>query len=332
MTGQGRWYGDALAPPVLVPKESMTTSPPSPPPALQRRLTREEIDAAVREGDLHRMGVRPPLGSYLRQLWRRRDFTVVLATSKATARHQNNYLGQLWALINPILNAFVYVLIFGFVLHVSREGTNNAVAFVVIGIFMFRFFETSVNAGVKSIKDNISLVRSVHFPRAVLPIAGVLAELTTLLPAIVVMVLIAWGSGFIPDPAFGAVPITWRWLLVPPAVALLWLFNTGCAFMVARWVAITPDLQNVIPYIMRFLMYGSGVIFSIDRFLDPPASTVLQYQPVAVYLYLARSSIMDDPSFPLDPVMWAAGAAWALVFLVVGFLVFWRGEERYGRD
>lgn len=310
----------------------MTTTTPTPPPALHERLSRDEVESAIRDGELHRMGVRPALRPYLRQLWQRRDFTVVLATSKATARHQNNYLGQLWSLINPILNAFVYVLIFGFVLHVSREGTNNAVAFVVIGIFMFRFFETSVNAGQKSIKDNISLVRSVHFPRAVLPISGVLAELTTLLPAIVVMVLIAWASGYIPDPSFAAVPISWEWLLIVPAVALLWLFNTGCAFMVARWVAITPDLQNVIPYVMRFLMYGSGVIFSIDRFLDPPASMVLQYQPVAVYLYLARSAIMDDPAFPIDPVMWGVGAGWAIVFLLIGFLIFWRGEERYGRD
>lgn len=315
------------------PKESMTTTtPPSPPPALHTSLSRAEVEAATRAGGLHRMGVRPSLRPYVRQLWQRRAFTVVLATSKAAARHQNNYLGQAWALINPILNAFVYVLIFGFILHISRAGTTNAIAFVVIGVFMFRFFETSVSAGAKSVKDNLSLVRSVHFPRAVLPISGVLAELTTLVPAIVVMIVISWASGYLPYEEFAAVPITWEWLLIIPIVALLWLFNTGCAFLVARWVAITPDLQNVIPYAMRFLMYGSGVIFSIDHYLEPPVSTVLQFQPVAVYLYLARSAIMDDPAFPSDATMWIFGLAWAIVFALVGFLVFWRGEERYGRD
>lgn len=310
----------------------MTTSPPSPPPALHEQLSREAVAEATRAGGLERMGVRPPLGRYLSQLWQRRDFVVVLATSKAAARHQNNYLGQFWALINPILNAFVYVLIFGFILHVSRDGTENAIAFIVIGIFTFRFFETSVNAGTKSLKDNSNLVRSVRFPRAVLPTAGVLAELTTLLPALAVMIVISWGSGFIPDDAFAPVPISWEWLLVVPTVALLTLFNTGCAFMVARWVAITPDLQNVIPYVMRFLMYGSGVIFTIGQRFDAPLSTMLDYQPVAVYLYLARSAIMDDPSFPLNPAMWAWGLGWAIIFFVVGFLIFWRGEERYGRD
>ena len=310
--------------------QSATTQAPA---AIHTRLDQAELQATVAANGLARMGVRPRLGSYVSELWRRRAFVAVLATSKAYARHQSNYLGQFWALLNPVLNAFVYVLIFGFILHVSREGTNNAIAFVVVGTFMFRFFETSVNAGAKSIRSNLNLVRSVHFPRAVLPIAGVLAELTTLLPAIVVMMVISWASGLLADPAFAPVPITWQWLLIAPCVGLMWLFNTGCAFLVARWVAITPDLQNIIPFTMRFLMYGSGVIFSVDRFVgDGLASAILSYQPVAVYLYLARSSIMSDPNFPQDPIMWALGVAWALVFVLIGFLVFWRGEERYGRD
>jgi teichoic acid transport system permease protein len=30
--------------------------------------------------------------------------------------------------------------------------------------------------------------------------------------------------------------------------------------------------------------------------------------------------------------MWLVGTGWALLFLGVGFVMFWRGEERYGRD
>lgn len=306
---------------------------PQAPAGLHTRMEPDQVAAIVAEGGLTQMGVRPPLGTYLRRLWQRRSFTTVLATSKATARHQNNYLGQFWAVLNPLLNALVYVLIFGFLLDVSRGGVNNVVAFIVIGTFMFRFFETSVNAGAKAIRGNLNLVRSVHFPRAVLPISGVLAELTTLLPALAVMLAIAWSSTYLPVPGIEAVPLTWEWLLLVPAIVLLWLFNTGCAMFVARWVAITPDLENVIPFVMRFLMYGSGVIFSIDHYLpDSPAAALLEYQPVAVYLYLARSSVMSDPALPQDALMWALGAGWALLFLIAGFLVFWRGEERYGRD
>ncbi|MGO2048740.1 MAG: ABC transporter permease, partial [Brachybacterium tyrofermentans] len=172
---------------------------------------------------------------------------------------------------------------------------------------------------------------SVKFPRAVLPIAGVLTELTILLPAVVVMAVISYVSGFLPFA--GKVTIDWYWLLTIPAITLMWIFSTGCAFLVARWVALAPDLDNIIPHIMRVLMYASGVIFSIDRYLGQFSwGWIAQYQPVAVYLYLVRSCLLNEPAYQPSLTMWLFGIGWAIVFAIVGFVVFWRGEERYGRD
>ena len=234
-------------------------------------------------------------------------------------------------LISPIINASVYVLIFGFLLKVGREGIDNTIAFIVVGVFMFRFFERSVMAGAHSLQKNMNLVRSVQFPRAVLPTAGVLAELTVLGPALVVMCVIAYFSGFL--PIAGRVTIDWYWLLLPVAVLLTWVFSTGCAFISARLVAQTPDIDNLLPHVIRILMYASGVIFSVDRFVSQFSwGWLMEYQPVAVYLYLVRSSILNETAYPPDAFMWLLGVIWAVLFSVVGFLFFWAGEERYGRD
>ncbi|PWH06481.1 ABC transporter [Brachybacterium endophyticum] len=301
------------------------------PPPLERTYAPEWVETTARQNGLDRMGVRPSLREYIPELWKRRTFIRVLAISKAQAKNQNTYLGQVWALLTPILNAFVYILIFGFILQVGRAGIENTIAFIVVGVFMFRFFEMSLTAGSKAIRTNMNLVRSVHFPRAVLPIAGVAAELTTLAPALVVMCVIAYFSGLLPNE--GAVPLAWRWLLLVPAVLLLWCFCTGVSFIMARVVAQTPDIDNLIPFGARILMYASGVIFSIDHFVGKFSwGWVMEYQPVAVYLSLARSSILNEPAYPLDPVMWLVGLGWAAVFLVGGFLYFWQGEETYGRN
>ncbi|MGP9538490.1 ABC transporter permease [Brachybacterium sp. AOP43-C2-M15] len=304
---------------------------PEVPPPLERTFTPESVEQAVSENELEQIGIRPRLIPYVRELWKRRSFIGVLAVSKAYAENQNTYLGQVWALFSPIINASVYVLIFGFILRVGREGIENTIAFIVVGVFMFRFFERSVMAGAHSLNKNMNLVRSVHFPRAVLPIAGVLAELTVLGPALVVMCVISYVSGFL--PIAGEVTIDWYWLLLFPAVLLMWAFSTGCAFMVARWVAMTPDLDNLLPHFMRILMYSSGVIFSIDRYLGQFSwGWIMEYQPVAVYLYLVRSCLLNEPAYQPDGFMWLLGAVWAVLFSVVGFLIFWGGEERYGRD
>lgn len=292
--------------------------------------TSDQLRELAEAQGLTQMGVRPPLGEYVRALWARRQFTVVLARSKAYARNQTNYLGQLWSLLNPALNALTYVLIFGILLNTTK-GVGNRIAFIIVGTFTYRFFDQSVSAGARSISSNMNLVRSVHFPRAVLPISSVISELVTALPAVLVMIMFSFLSGFL--PGMESVNPSWDWILVVPALALMWVFNIGCAFMVARWVAITPDLNNVIPFALRLLMYGSGVMWTITSHIhDALLQKIFEFQPVAVFLYLVRASIMDEPSIPQSPDRWLAGAVWAVVFVVGGFLMFWRGEERYGRD
>ncbi|GAA1300022.1 ABC transporter permease [Brachybacterium alimentarium] len=315
----------------MAAREAERNAAPTVPAPLERAFDQAEVVHAALQNGLEPIGVRPHLVPYLKDLWSRRSFIKVLAASKAYAENQNTYLGQLWTLLSPLMNAAVYVLIFGFILQVGREGIENTIAFIVCGVFMFRFFDRAVMAGAHSINKNLNLVRSVKFPRAVLPIAGVLAELATLGPAVLVMCLISYFSGFL--PIAGKVTIDWYWLLTIPAIGLLWIFSTGCAFLVARWVAITPDLDNLIPHAMRVLMYASGVIFSIDRYLGQFSwGWIAQYQPVAVYLHLVRSCLLNEPAYPQSLTMWLLGIGWAVVFSVVGFLVFWRGEERYGRD
>ncbi len=298
--------------------------------------TSQERQAIAKQYGLEQMGVRPPLGRYIRDVASRWAFIRVLGTATAYSKNQNNYLGQLWAVLNPTLNAIVYVLIFGVLIGANR-GVENTIAFIVIGTFLFRFVEQSVHGGSKSIAQKSTLIRSLHFPRAVLPIAEVVSLLTTLVPALVVMCAIVLVSGLLPQ--YPPVHVTWSWLLLPFIVALLWIFNTGIAFMVARAVAITPDLDNVIGFVMRLVMYGSGVIFPVTHYVDRLSETaqailgpILEYQPIGVFLYVARSILTQEPNIPQDPVMWAWAAGWAVVTFVVGFIIFWRGEERYGRD
>lgn len=278
---------------------------------------------------LREMGVRPPLGEYIRSVWARRQFIRVVAQSKAYAENQNTYLGQFWALLTPLMNALVYVLIFGIILRADR-GVDNVIGFIVVGVFIYKFFSDSVTKSAESIPNNRNLVRSLHFPRASLPLAAVLTQLTTLLPALFVMALITWGSGFANHVEGGP---SWRWLLIVPAIPVLYLFSTGCGFILARICSAVPDLLNLIPFVLRLVMYGSGVLFAIDHYVSHPAlSTMLEYQPVAIMLNIARQAMLQEDSIPLDPAKWAWALGWAVLFFVVGFVIFWRDEARYGRE
>lgn len=276
-------------------------------------------ELAARHG-LTKTGARPALPVYLRALWHRRHFALTLAMSKAYARNQHSYLGQLWAVLTPMLWAGVYLLVFGLLLNTSR-GVGNFAGFLVVGVFLFRFSASAITAGSGSITRNQSLITSLQFPRALLPAAIVLAELLALVPALVVLLVIV--------PLTGE-PVTWRWLLFPAAVLLQWLFGTGVAFVAARLVAQVRDVANIIPFVTRALLYVSGVFFSISHYAGSSwLGQALSYQPVAVYLQLGRSCLLTDVTAPTATWLWGIG--WAVLALVLGFVWFWRGEERYGR-
>lgn len=272
-------------------------------------------------------GARPGLVAYVRQLWGRRHFILAFSQAKLTAQYSQAKLGQLWQVVTPLLNAFVYYMIFGLILKAGRGmSTSTYIPFLVTGVFVFTFTQNSVMAGVRAISGNLGLVRALHFPRASLPVSFALQQLQQLLFSMVVLFAVAVGFGSYPSLS---------WLLIVPVLALQFCFNTGLALIVARMGAKTPDLAQLMPFILRTWMYASGVMFSIHTMLaGRPAWVVhvLQVNPAAVYMDLMRFALIEDyVAENLPPHVWAVALFWAVVVLAGGFVYFWRAEERYGR-
>lgn len=282
---------------------------------------RSELAELAAQHGLVRVGGRPSLPTYVRTIWERRAFLWTMASSRSYSKNQNNYLGQLWAVLSPMTLAGVYYLVFAVMLD-TTGGIENFVAFLVIGIFIFQAIATTITSGSTAITSNTNLVRALEFPRAILPISVAISEVLNLLPALGVMIVIVLLSGE---------PVSWYWLLLPVATLLLLLFSSGFAMIAARLVVGARDLRNLIPVAVRLLRYVSGVFFLISESgLREPFISVMEYQPVALYLTLIRSCVMAE--FPPEPELWLWGTAWALATVVIGFLVFWSAEDRYGRD
>ena len=263
---------------------------------------------------------RPPFLKYLRDLWASRNFIWALSTTRAYARNENTYLGQLWSIINPLLYAAVYTLVFKFLLDTTR-GVHNYVGFLVVGLFVFQFCSAVLGQGASAIAGNISMIRSLRFPRAVLPISAVITEFLTMLPAIVVMFVIVGLTGEPPQ---------WSWLLALPAYLLITVFNVGVALIMARLGSQSRDIKNLIPLTVQMLRYMSGLFFSIAHYTAnyPAVGVVLAYQPYALSIEMVRGAMLAE--FSVSPLHLAAMGLWAFGLSIGGLVFFWRGEGSYG--
>ncbi|MFF3873185.1 ABC transporter permease [Streptomyces sp. NPDC001978] len=297
------------------------TPPPTPAAA------DDDLAALAARYGLAVSGARPSLPEYVRQLWARRHFIAAFSTAKLTAQYSQAKLGQVWQVMTPLLNAAVYYFIFGVLLGTKRN-VPDYIPFLVTGVFIWTFTSSSIMTGTRAISGNLGLVRALHFPRAALPISFALQQLQQLLFSMAALVVILLCFG---------VPIAFSWLLAVPALVLQFTFNAGVSMIMARMGAKTPDIAQLMPFVLRTWMYLSGVMWSIDKLtskdhLPHIVTVMLKLNPPAVYIDLMRYALIDSfHANQLPPHVWAAATGWALVAGVGGFIYFWKAEETYGR-
>ncbi len=180
-------------------------------------------------------GVRPPA------LGHARHFITAFATAKLTAQYSQAKLGQVWQVANPLLNAAVYYFIFGVLLG-TKHGVRDFVPFLVTGVFIWTFTQSSIMAGTRAISGSLGLVRALHFPRAALPVSYAIQQLQQLLFSMAALVVILLCFG---------IPVSTSWLLVVPILTLQFVFNAGVAMIMARMGAKTPDIAQLMPFVLR---------------------------------------------------------------------------------
>ncbi|WP_309133845.1 ABC transporter permease [Cellulomonas sp.] len=292
----------------------------------RRPLHIEPVDGTV----LRPVASRPPLREYLRLLWERRHFIVADARAKVATSNSGTLLGRAWLVLSPLLDAAVYLVIFGLLLRSSR-GIDNFIGYLVIGVFLFQFTSRCLTQGARSVIAGKQLVKSFAFPRAALPVASVAREALSFVPTFITLVVVVLLTRPGAEDTWTAPveQITWRWLLVPLVLVLQLVLNLGLALLAARATTRIPDLANVVRLFTRFWLYGSAVFFSFDRFIEHPTLLrVVELNPMFLVLDIVRDCLLYAQTPAWDS--WAVLATWSVGLLLVGTVVFWRGEESYG--
>lgn len=302
--GEGR--AGIVGPPAVAPIEG------------QNPMAVTSSDAQLRPLDAYRS-----LREYLRQMWARRDFVVAMPMEEVRATHQNTLLGNVWHLGNPMLSVAVYYLVFGVILDANR-GVDNYILWLTVGVFAFGLTQRTVLGGATSIAANQGLMRAIRFPRALLPVSVVISRLLTFMFELCVLALITLGTGE---------GVSWRWLALPAVLALHSALNLGGAFFAARLNDAFRDVQQIIPFLFRLLIYVSGVMFPLEAYLhndDTPelVRRLINLNPLVVIIETYRWVFLGtavEVDHLLQTILVSLGV------LVAGFFFFRGAEHRYGR-
>ncbi|MCY4663123.1 MAG: ABC transporter permease [Acidimicrobiaceae bacterium] len=256
--------------------------------------------------------------SYIKEAWNRREFAILVPAQDLRAQNMGTVLGQLWHLVNPALLVGVYFLIFGVVIDTSR-GVENFLGFLIVGVVLFHLTQRVVQDAAVCVSRNLGLIRSVQFPRILLPAATLNGQTAAFLPALVLAMVAVIATGESPST---------RWLALPAVLVAQFMFNFGAALLAARIGASLADLNQLLPHLFRLLFYASGVIFSVEAFVTSPGwRRVFALNPIYDVITCARWCLVGEPA---DAWVVLGLLGWALAMPVLGFVLFHRSEQRLG--
>jgi len=263
---------------------------------------------------------RRPVREDLRRIWDRRDFMLFAAGSDLRTQEIDTVLGNVWHLLNPLLQIAVYYIVFGLILGTDR-GVGNFLPFLAIGIFGFSYMRKVIMGGAKCLYKNRGLIHSISAPRAIFPISVMLTEAAAFAFPFMVMLVVAVITGE---------SISLTWLLMIPIFVLQSLFALGFGFIAARITFYFRDFENILEFLFRMAFYFSGVLFYVDKFVkNPAARQIVDLNPLLDYISLYRWAVMG---LPVGKRVVLAAIGWSIVAPVAGYLWFQRRERDYGRE
>lgn len=259
---------------------------------------------------------------YWRDLWRYRELLYILAWRDVVVRYKQTAIGVAWALLQPLAQMVVMVVIFSKVAQLPSDGGAPYALMVFAAMLPWQFFATSVSAASMSLVGNANLISKVYFPRLIIPAAAVVTSLVDFLIAFAILVaLMAW---------YGYAP-TWRMLTLPIFMLLALLAAFGPGLLITALNTKYRDFRYVIPFIVQFGLYVSPVGFSSEvvreRFgdalfllysLNPMVGVIEGFR----WAILGGDTQLHAPSLALSCVL-------SLGFLLLGALYFRRLERTF---
>jgi ABC-type polysaccharide/polyol phosphate export permease len=281
----------------------------------------------------------------LKELWSYRELLYVMVQRELRIRYKNSALGLVWSFLNPLFQVLVMSFVFTTFMH---AGGQNFTVYMLSAYLPFMFFQSSVLDSAQSVLLQAPLIKKIYFPREILPLATVIANLIHLLIGFVIffgfLVIV-----YIRDPRVN--PFQSTTIYLPILLLISFMMAAGSSFIVCALNTFYEDVKYVIQVLMYMLFYMCPIVYYAEVVADAPLnekSHFLLYKlynlnPMAALCHGYRKILlapMDPPKsatetiphMPLPLKYLAICGVFSFLLLVFGYWLFnrlkWKFVER----
>ncbi len=282
----------------------------------------EEAPASFRSTAI-RLGPIGLIGEAAHETWSRRRLIRYLVRADLKKKGANTVLGNIWWVLDPLLQMVVYVIL---VSVIFQRTTEDYPLFIFAAILPWKWFTSSVNDAITSVVGQERLIKQIHFPKVVLPVASTVAGIANF--AFGLLALAGLVALFFTHRA------TVYLLLIPFIAAVQFLFTLAFSFVVAGINVFYRDVANVSRHLLRLWFYLSPALYGVEQIhelseTNPTVAQIMLLNPFATIFESFRNVIYYG-----TPPLWGHLAAWtvaSLAFLGLATFLFKRLEPAFAK-
>ena len=278
---------------------------------------RASLRAAETPEGMFEIGPRPLLRS-LADLLSYRSLVSGLVARDLKLKYRGSVLGFFWSLLNPLVMVALYTVVFTFLIPNPQPGF---VIRLLVGLLAWGLFANSATLATGTVVESGGLLKSVSFPRAILPLSTVLFNLALYLLTLSVFVPILF--------LYYRIVPTIAMLAFPVMLALQLVFIIGIAFALSSATAVFRDLKHLTEIALAILFWLTPIIYSLDV-MPRGVRAALLLSPMSPFI-VAYQQLFFDQRWP-DPQLWALAAFFACTSMLIGATLFSSLEPRFGEQ
>ncbi|HGO5856179.1 TPA: ABC transporter permease [Mannheimia haemolytica] len=232
------------------------------------------------------------------------ELVITKASLNLRSETSVNYLSYGWWVIEPLLHMVVYYFVFKILL---QRGGDDYVVFLMTGLIPWLWFAKSVSHAQGSILGAKRLMGQVYLPKIFFPLTGLFQD------AIKQMVVFTILIGFL--LCVGLVP-SFIWLGLIPIIFLQFLFIIAISLLAALIVPFIRDFSLIIPTVLQFLMFCSGVFYRYES-IPEHIQRYFFINPMAVFLRAYRDIFISDMFLPFNLFLYVSILTLGLLYLAI---------------
>lgn len=260
------------------------------------------------------------IGLDLASVWRYRDLILMFFKRDFIAFYKQTILGPLWYLIQPLMTATTYFVVFGKIANISTNGLPPFL-FYMSGIVIWNYFSVSLINNADVFSKNAALFGKVYFPRLVVPISVSMSGLVALVIQFCLLTVVTIGFMLFSDEAV-LHPLIF--LILPFIVAHVAALGMGIGLIVSALTVRFRDLAFTAGFATQLWMYATPVVYPFSQ-VPEKYHRFYYLNPMTAPVETMRSAMFGAPGVPLS--LWLCNTAIAVLLLIAGMVLFSRAES-----